>query len=205
MELNLSVGSLREVTCAEGPGIRFAIWVQGCSLQCHGCFNPHFWNPRFGSIKSVRNLSEQIFEVVKNNQEVEGVTFLGGEPFEQPAPLAWIARAVKNRGLTVMIFTGYTLEELQDPSHADFEARKELLKYTDLLVDGRFEHQNVDSDRPWVGSKNQKFHFLSNVYSPEHIFKSAKDKIEITVSSDGLASINGWATSRNLENLLDNL
>lgn len=205
MELLLSLGSLRESTSAEGPGVRFAIWVQGCSIQCRGCFNPHLWNPKLGTKKSVSELTEHIFAACQINPAIEGVTFLGGEPFEQAEPLAWIASRVKERGLNVMIFTGYTLGEIQDPSHRDFEIRRELLKHTDLLVDGRYEEQNIDMNRPWVGSTNQRFHFLSDTYSPEVIFGSSKDRLEITISAQGFASINGWATSENLEKLLENL
>jgi anaerobic ribonucleoside-triphosphate reductase activating protein len=205
MELLLSLGSIRESTTAEGPGVRFAIWVQGCSIKCRGCFNPHLWNPKLGAKKSVSELIKQICAAREINPAIEGVTFLGGEPFEQAEPLTWIATRMKEIGLNIMIFTGYTLEELQNPSHKDFKIRKELLELTDLLVDGRFEEQNIDLNRPWVGSTNQRFHFLSNIYSPEIIFKSAKDRLEIKVSAQGLASINGWATTDKLEKLIENL
>ena len=205
MSLNLQIGSYRTNTCAEGPGTRFAIWVQGCSLQCVGCFNPHFWNPRFGSIIPVQELVALIVETAQHDPELEGVTFLGGEPFEQSAPLIEIAQEIKKHHLSVMTFTGYTLEELEDKSHPDFKVRSDLLRSTDLLVDGRYEADNIDKERPWVGSKNQRFHFLTDRYSPQDIFKEARDRIEITISSNGTAAVNGWATSDSLEKLLDNL
>jgi anaerobic ribonucleoside-triphosphate reductase activating protein len=205
MELDLQIGSYRTHTRAEGPGTRFAIWVQGCSLQCAGCFNPHFWNPRFGRTIPVQHLIELIVEAAQHYPELEGVTFLGGEPFEQSAPLVQIAQEVKKHQLSVMTFTGYTLEELEDKHHPDNKLRSDLLDSTDLLVDGRYEANNIDNERPWVGSKNQRFHFLSDRYSPDAIFTEIGDRIEITISSNGTAAVNGWATSDSLEKLLENL
>lgn len=205
MERSLRIGSLRERTQSEGPGIRFAIWLQGCSLRCHGCFNPHFWNPRLGKTISIKALLLKIDESVEQNPEIEGVTFLGGEPFEQSASLAVLAAEIQARGLSVMTFTGYSLYELQDTTHCDYVSRVNLLQLTDLLVDGRYEWDKIDKTRPWIGSTNQNFHFLSNRYSPEHLFINAYDSIEINVSPQGTTKINGWTTSDSLERLLENL
>ena len=112
---------------------------------------------------------------------------------------------MKKYGLSVMTFTGYTIEELQDQSHPHYESRKRLLEFTDLLVDGRYEAAKIDKQRPWVGSTNQRFHFLTDRYTPEVIFKQSTDRIEITISSKGTATVNGWATSDSLEKLLENL
>lgn len=205
MGLNLKIGSIRARTRSEGPGIRFAIWLQGCSLRCSGCFNPHFWNPNRGTVISTDDLISQIKESLQRYPEIEGVTFLGGEPFEQSASLAFLAAEVKSHGLSVMTFTGYSFDELQDSSHNDFESRQDLLRYTDLLVDGRYESDKIDKARPWAGSTNQNFYFLSNRYAPESLFTNTYDSIEINVSAQGTTKINGWITSDSLEKLLENL
>ena len=205
MELNLKIGSIRERTRSEGPGIRFAIWLQGCSLRCSGCFNPHFWNPNLGTVVSIEDLSLQIKESVQRYPEIEGVTFLGGEPFEQSTSVAVLAAKVKSLGLSVMTFTGYRFDELQDTSHSDFISRQDLLRHTDLLVDGRYESEKIDKVRPWAGSTNQNFHFLSKRYAQESLFTNAYDSIEINVSAQGTTKINGWVTSDSLEKLLENL
>lgn len=205
MGLNLKIGSIRDRTRSEGPGIRFAIWLQGCSLRCPGCFNPHFWNPNLGTVISTDDLILQIKESLQRYPEIEGVTFLGGEPFEQSESLAVLAAEVKSHGLSVMTFTGYCFDELQDSSHSDFNSRQDLLRYTDLLVDGRYESGKIDKLRPWAGSTNQNFHFLSNRYAPESLFTNAYDSIEINVSAQGTTKINGWITSESLEKLLENL
>jgi anaerobic ribonucleoside-triphosphate reductase activating protein len=205
MALNLRIGSIRDRTRSEGPGIRFAVWLQGCSLRCAGCFNPHFWNPNLGTVVSVDALLLQIKGSIQRHPEIEGVTFLGGEPFEQSISLAALAAEIRTQGLSVMTFTGYRLDELEDTSHSDYFSRQELLRQTDLLVDGRYESDKIDKIRPWVGSTNQNFHFLSERYCPESLFINAKDSIEINVSPQGIAKINGWATSDSLEKLLENL
>lgn len=205
MGLTLRIGSLRERTQSEGPGIRFAIWLQGCSLRCSGCFNPHFWNPSLGTAISVDTLLLQINDSIQRNPEIEGVTFLGGEPFEQSASLAVLAAEIQALGLSVMTFTGYSIDELKDPSHSDYSSRSKLLRYTDLLVDGRYESEKIDKVRPWVGSINQNFHFLSERYCAESLFVNTYDSIEINVSSQGTTRINGWTTSDSLERLLENL
>lgn len=203
--LEVQVASTREITLSEGPGARFAIWVQGCSLKCEGCFNPHFWGKKGGSKVTVDALLKQVLSARKRNPQIEGVTFLGGEPFEQAEPLARLAKNLQMNNLTTMVFSGYTLDELLDTKSRDYRARKEFLESIDLLVDGRYEKQNPDLQRPWVGSKNQTFHFLTDRYSHATLFEDTRDSLEITVFSSGLLQVNGWASSAQLENMLEGL
>ena len=203
--MEIRVASLRSLTRTEGPGARFAIWVQGCTLKCAGCFNPHFWGAHGGALMSTETLLEEILKAKAKNPEIEGVTFLGGEPFEQAEPLAILAKTIQSNGLTTMVFSGYTLEELSDVRSSEYGGRKTFLDSIDLLVDGRYEKENVDFDRPWVGSKNQEFHFLSSKYNQEDIFKGRRDSLEIRILTSGELHINGWASSEQLENLLENL
>ena len=201
----ISVAATREFSMREGPGIRYVIWVQGCSLKCKGCFNPHFWSQHGGSIKDVDSLLQEVIAARIKFPEIEGVTFLGGEPFEQAESLAELSKKLHERDFSIMVFTGYTLAELKDRQSSERESRLNFLASIDLLVDGRYQQDNVDFDRPWVGSKNQEFHFLTERYSKETIFKSVKDGLEITVLNSGEVQINGWATNSQLENLLEKL
>ena len=203
--MEVRVASLRALTNTEGPGARFAIWVQGCTLKCSGCFNPHFWGSRGGTSMSTDVLLGEILRAKAKYPEIEGVTFLGGEPFEQAESLAILAKAIQSKDLTTMVFSGYTLEELTDPLHIEHGARKSFLESIDVLVDGRYEKENVDFDRPWVGSKNQEFHFLTEKYNRGNIFEGRADSLEIRILSSGEVHINGWASSEQLENLLENL
>ena len=99
----LRVHRLLDATDAEGPGRRACVWVQGCSIRCHGCFNPHTWNTRGGTVRHVAELAEAIGAV----PDIEGLTLLGGEPFDQPAACAELAERAQGLGLSVMTFTGY--------------------------------------------------------------------------------------------------
>jgi anaerobic ribonucleoside-triphosphate reductase activating protein len=201
----ISVAATREFSMREGPGIRYVIWVQGCSLKCKGCFNPHFWSQHGGSIKDVDSLLQEVIAARIKFPEIEGVTFLGGEPFEQAESLAELSKKLREQDLSIMVFSGYTFAELKDHQSNEYESRLNFLASIDLLVDGRYQQDNVDIDRPWVGSKNQEFHFLTERYSEETLFKSVKDGLEITVFNSGEVQINGWATDSQLENLLEKL
>jgi anaerobic ribonucleoside-triphosphate reductase activating protein len=94
-------------------------------------------------------------------QGIEGVTLLGGEPLAHATAAVALARAVREQGLSVMVFSGYTLEKarrLPDPAVA------ELLALTDILVDGPYLREQPESRRRWIGSANQQIHFLSDRY-----------------------------------------
>lgn len=179
----VEVFKILKTTQVEGPGKRFCIWVQGCKKHCPDCWAKDTWKFGVGTEYSVAELIEQINEV----QDIEGVTFLGGEPFEQAQELAELSIKIKNLGLSVVCFTGYTLEEL----HAKNDESVELfLSNMDLLIDGGFEQDKFDLSRPWVGSSNQRYIFLTDFYSPK-IISQYKNKIEARISEDGKLEING--------------
>ena len=148
---------------------------------------PQTWSEQGGQTFDTQYLIAQIID----GPPVEGVTFLGGEPFAQAAALAEIAEQVKALGMTVMTFTGYWLEDLQKANRVDFD---ELLAATDLLVDGPFQHENMQFTRPWVGSSNQRFHFLTDRYL--HIapmLPSIPNRIEVRLKPDGRILVSGLA------------
>lgn len=179
----VEVFKILKTTQVEGPGKRFCIWVQGCKKHCPDCWAKDTWEFGVGTEYSVAELIEQINEV----QDIEGVTFLGGEPFEQAQELAELSIKIKNLGLSVVCFTGYTLEEL----HAKNDESVELfLSNIDLLIDGGFEQDKFDLSRPWVGSSNQRYIFLTDFYSPK-IISQYKNKIEARIGEDGKLEING--------------
>ena len=170
-------------TEAEGPGRRWAVWVQGCSIRCAGCCNPEMFDARRGRDVAVDEL------VASVPDHVEGISVLGGEPFDQADELAALARGVKARGKTVMVFSGYTLAELR--------ARDVVLDDVDLLVDGRFDESRPEPPPPrgrrWIGSTNQVMHWLSDAYREDDPAMRAANTLEIRYSARGLV-INGWPT-----------
>lgn len=188
----LHVAHIEPATTAEGPGVRWALWVQGCSIGCADCCNPHLWNASGGVAADVDDLLDAMLAA----SEVEGITLLGGEPFEQAAAAAELAEAARAHGLGVMTFTGYRYERLRDSHHPGWQA---LLGATDLLVDGPFQRERLDTSRPWVGSTNQRFLHLSNRYRDAVTFD--RDRVEIRVRRDGAVGINGWPESRLIDAL----
>ena len=125
-------------TQAEGPGRRYAVWLQGCPMRCRGCCNPEFLPEDGGRVVDVDVLTNSILAT----PGIEGVTLLGGEPFAQAAAAAELCRHVRQRGLSTMVFSGYALGELDNVPDAPA-----LLAATDLLVDGRYEHERPDTTR----------------------------------------------------------
>ena len=191
--MKLRVFNILKNTKVEGPETRYCIWVQGCSRHCKGCQAVHTWSHSGGVLYNVKDIIADI----KKQKNIEGVTFLGGEPFEQAEALGIIAKAVKKEGLGVLCFTGSLLEELQQN-----EKNKTLLENIDLLIDGAFEADKVDYSRPWCGSKNQRYHFLTNRYN-EEIFEKYKNKIEINVSKDGTIFMNGMGNFDEIQHKID--
>ena len=179
--MKLRVFNIVKNTKVEGPGNRYCIWVQGCSRHCKGCQAVHTWAHDKGELYSVEDIIEDIFK----QNSIEGVTFLGGEPFEQAEALGLIAEEVKKHGLSIVCFTGGKLEELQiNP------VNKKLLDNTDLLIDGEFIEELTDYSRPWCGSTNQRYHFLTDRYN-EEIFTKYKNKVEVNISKNGQIFMNG--------------
>jgi len=146
-------------TRAEGPGERFAIWFQGCPFRCLGCCNPEMLSDQGGRESTVAAVLSQLDWAMETAPNLEGITLLGGEPFAQAGAAAAIAMHARKRGLSVMIFTGYKLNELEKSPDLQIQ---ELLRHADLLVDGLYERGQPDSRRRWIGSQNQEIHFLTN-------------------------------------------
>ena len=131
---------------------------------------------------------------------IEGVTFLGGEPFAQAAALAELGFLLKERALSIVTFTGYLIEDLQATAHPDYGA---LLAVTDLLIDGPFEQGNLDFNRPWVGSRNQRYHYLTDRYrSVATEIESIPNRWEIRIGPNGNLWANGLGDVEVIERLV---
>jgi len=193
-------------TAAEGPGLRAAVWVQGCSVRCPGCFNPHMWAERGALLDDPADLASRWVEDARA-AGAEGLTLLGGEPFDQADALATVAEAFRDAGLGVMAFSGYTLDRLQAWA-AERDGVARLLAATDLLCDGPYLADLPDTRRPWIGSQNQSIRALTPRYAAEvdRIARDGgRDALEVRISADGAVAVNGWATDAALADLLDDL
>ena len=183
-------------TRAEGPGERACLWVQGCPIRCPGCAVPWTWDADGGEWAEVEELADRVL----SGPPVEGITFLGGEPFEQAEELAALGRTLREHGLSVLTFTGYTLEKILRSERAGWH---ELLAVTDLLIDGPFRRGELDLCRPWVGSSNQRYHFLTDRYkSIEPELRALPQRLELRLYPDGRIEANGMITQDDLAALL---
>lgn len=150
----LKVSGFEEESIVDGPGIRFVVFTQGCPHHCPGCHNPGTHDFHGGEMADTDGIMERFLE----DPLLSGMTFSGGEPFCQPEPLCKLAGKVKETGKDVVIFTGYTLEQLE--AMADPSVEK-LLGLCDLLVDGPFLESERDLDLVFRGSRNQRILDLS--------------------------------------------
>jgi anaerobic ribonucleoside-triphosphate reductase activating protein len=168
-----------------GPGCRAVVWVQGCLRECPGCFNLASWSFEPNQIVSVDELVGRILSEPQN----EGVTFSGGEPFWQAAALAEVARRVKAAGLTVMSFSGFTLEELRKPTAP--AGSQALLEQLDILIDGPYvESLAIHQPTSPVSSRNQRVHVFNPALADRITW--ASDQIEVHVFKDGSRLITGY-------------
>jgi anaerobic ribonucleoside-triphosphate reductase activating protein len=136
---------------------------------------------------AVSKLADLIFDA-QSRFGIEGITLLGGEPLAHANAAVALAQAIRPRGLTVMIFSGYTIAEahaLPDPFV------EELLSLTDILVDGRYERERPNTQRRWIGSTNQRIHFLTDRYRADDPCWKKKNSLEIRFVN-GELSVNGF-------------
>ena len=160
---------------ANGPGTRAVIWAQGCSLGCPGCFNPQTHAFSGGEIVPVEELFQRI---VRLDPAIEGLTLSGGEPFQQrEAVAALLARIRRETNLSVIVFTGYTWEEVQAMRDAG-----RLLAGVDVLIAGRYVAAERVA-RGLRGSANKTIHLLT----PRHTLADleAVPEAEVFVGPDG--------------------
>jgi anaerobic ribonucleoside-triphosphate reductase activating protein len=145
-----------------GPGLRAVLWVQGCSLLCtRVCLNPDLLDAGRGFHVEALAAAEHLLRALGNYAEAEGVTILGGEPFDQAAALAEMLTNVRKAGYSTMVYSGHRYEELRIRGGA----AAALLSVTDILVDGPFLESLYDGALIWRGSSNQRIIPLTSRYS----------------------------------------
>lgn len=147
---------------SNGPGLRYVLFTQGCNHKCIGCHNPHTWDYKINTVKDI-NL---IFNEIKSKPMITGVTFSGGEPFDQAEPLLYLVKRIKEETkLDVLIYTGYTYETLNSLGllklqEEDTQYKYRLLNLIDILIDGPFKEQLKEGAMRYAGSTNQRMLYL---------------------------------------------
>lgn len=134
----------------DGPGRRSVVQVAGCSILCAGCYIPETHLRANGSLVSI---TEIISEIDKKSGEHDGVTILGGEPFDQVESLESLVKQLKTKDYHLVIYSGYTVENLLQ---RESESVNRILAKTDLLIDGAFQRELASNAGEYRGSSNQR-------------------------------------------------
>jgi anaerobic ribonucleoside-triphosphate reductase activating protein len=174
----LRVHAIEPRSRANGPGARFVVWLQGCTLGCPGCFNPTTHDPTGGREVSVDAVAAQLREA-----KVEGLSLSGGEPLQQAAAAVALLDAARALGLSTLAFSGYTLDEIR--ALPDGPA---VLARLDVLIDGRY----VAGDRLATGlrgSANQQIRLLTERYTRADV--EATPVAEIRIGKTGEVILTG--------------
>jgi anaerobic ribonucleoside-triphosphate reductase activating protein len=163
---------------ANGPGTRYVVWLQGCTLGCPGCFNPAT-HPGEGG--TVRHPLAVIGDALA--AKVDGLSISGGEPMQQPEAVYWLLEAAREAKLSTLMFSGYTIDEIRALPRGP-----EILERLDVLVDGRY----VAAERLGKGlrgSTNQVIHVLSPRHTRAEV--EATPVAEVVISPTGEVSLTG--------------
>lgn len=192
----LRIHALLPHSYVNGPGRRTVIWVQGCHTRCPGCANPSTWDVNGGQPATVEELEQYIIEA----GTIEGITLTGGEPLLQPAPLLELVRRVKRQGLTVVTFTGYTVQKIHKMKDA---AIWKLYKLSDLVVAGPYV-QAQPPTHPLTGSGNQRI----VCHNEGYLRYAEQDRIrasgELRIDPDGGMTLTGFLPPSAVEKITKN-
>lgn len=134
----------------DGPGRRTVIQTSGCTIQCKHCIVPRTHRLENGKLVSVSSI---VAEVAARRGEHDGVTILGGEPFDQPGAVAELVSRLKSHGLHITLYSGYTIEQLIRKRLPSIDY---ILTHIDLLIDGPFIASLKDGAGEYRGSRNQR-------------------------------------------------
>ncbi len=177
----LFIGSLKPSTDIYFPGTSLAIWIQGCSIRCKGCWNQKFWSFKGG----YPVLPKAIVDLALK-ENVDGITLLGGEPLDQSLQLRKLMKIKKKKDLGLMLYTGYELEEIiADP------IKKECFHLADIVVSGRYVDELRCTNLKWRGSTNQQVHINNPKYRDIDIQETIQE-VEVEFDENGIVSVYGY-------------
>ena len=158
---------------ANGPGVRFVVWLQGCTLGCPGCFNPSTHGVEEGTAMTIEDVAAQM-----RASGAEGLSLSGGEPLQQPAAAIALLDAARALGMSTLAFSGYTREEIDALPDGP-----EVLARLDVLIDGRY----VAAERlanGLRGSANQRIQLLTNRYTRSDVEATPTGEVRISPTGE---------------------
>ncbi len=180
--MNLRVHTILHGSKANGPGIRSVIWLQGCTLNCPGCFNPQTHAAEGGELISTDTLTRRLKAMPP---ETEGITISGGEPFEQAEALAeFLTRFRRQENGSVIVFSGFTKEKIETTPQY-----RACISLIDVLICGPY-NQNAQTDHlHYLASANQELWFVSDRYNQADL--TGLPTHEVFILSDGSVTVSG--------------
>ena len=154
----MNYSAIKYYDVANGPGVRVSLFVSGCRHHCRNCFNEVAWNFDSGNPFTEKEVDD-IIEHLKPSY-IEGITILGGEPFEPENQSEVCKLIMKIKEVlpqkSIWIYSGFTLEQLREGSRASGDTCNKILSFVDVLVDGPFIEDLKDISLEFRGSRNQR-------------------------------------------------
>lgn len=162
---------IKKCDIANGIGVRVTLFVSGCTHHCKGCFQPETWDFAYGDLFTAE--TEKEIQEAMAPDYINGLTLLGGEPFEPENQRVLVDFLKKVKGKypkkSIWCYTGYLYEELLSDSRARCEVTDEMLSMIDVLVDGEFELDKKNISLQFRGSENQRLIDLNKTRSAGEI------------------------------------
>ena len=147
----IRLAGIAENSLVNGKGLRKVFFSQGCSHHCEGCFNQHTWEFSGGRMFDM----DELVQKVKDEPFLDGVTFSGGDPFQQADKFAYLAKKLHEANINIWAYTGYTFEELMKLAQTN-PYIKQMINNVDVIVDGRFMKDKMSENLKYCGSSNQR-------------------------------------------------
>ncbi len=177
--MNARIHAIDPRSRANGPGIRFVVWLQGCTLACPGCFNPATHAADGAALD--RSIDDVLAEL--DASSAAGLTLSGGEPVQQPQAVGALLAGARARGLSTLMFSGYALDEIRA-----LPGGPEILALLDVLIDGRYRAP-LRLGRGLRGSSNQHIHLLTDRHTLAEV--EATPAAEIVIGPSGELALTG--------------
>jgi len=175
---------------ANGPGLRYVVWVQGCTLACPGCFNPETHSPLIPGVTAATPaaLADAVIAeaaiAAGEREPVEGVTLTGGEPLEQAEMASAFCQGIKDRSeLGIIILTGFTRHEIERD-----QEKARAVEHADMVIAGRY-NPRLRIARGLRGSSNKEYWARTRRYRPGDF--AGVPEVELLVGPDGTLTVTG--------------